>query len=69
MEDAVLLARCIEATPDDIASAFRRYERVRRVRTSEIQGTSQKNTWMREKTDPGWVYSYDAWTEPLPSVA
>ncbi|MEW6449877.1 MAG: FAD-dependent monooxygenase [Pseudomonadota bacterium] len=65
MEDAVLLARCVEATPGDIAGAFRRYERVRRVRTSEIQGTSQKNTWMREKTDPGWVYGYDAWTAPL----
>lgn len=69
MEDAVLLARCVEATPDDIPGAFRRYERVRRARTSEIQGTSQKNTWMREKTDPGWVYGYDAWTEPLPAVA
>ena len=69
MEDAVLLARCIKDTPDDISGAFRRYERVRRARTSEIQGTSQKNTWMKEKTDPGWVYGYDAWTEPLPSVA
>ena len=69
MEDAVLLARCVEAVPDDIPRAFRQYERVRRARTSKIQGTSQKNTWMREKTDPGWVYGYDAWTEPLPAVA
>ena len=65
MEDAVLLTRCIEATPDDIPAAFRRYERVRRQRTSQIQGTSQKNTWMREATDPAWVYGYDAWTAPL----
>jgi salicylate hydroxylase/6-hydroxynicotinate 3-monooxygenase len=69
MEDAALLARCVEAMPDDIAGAFRRYERVRRARTSQIQSTSQRNTWMREKTDPGWVYGYDAWTEPLPAVA
>jgi salicylate hydroxylase/6-hydroxynicotinate 3-monooxygenase len=65
MEDAVVLARCIEAQPDDIAAAFRRYETVRRERTSQIQGTSQKNTWMREATNPDWVYGYDAWTAPL----
>jgi salicylate hydroxylase/6-hydroxynicotinate 3-monooxygenase len=65
MEDAALLCRSIETTPDDLPSAFRRYERVRRERTSQIQGTSQKNTWMREATDPGWVYGYDAWTAPL----
>ena len=65
MEDAVLLTRCIEAAPDDVPAAFRRYERVRRQRTSQIQGTSQKNTWMREATDPDWVYGYDAWTAPL----
>ena len=52
-------------TPDDIPAAFRRYETVRRERTSQIQGTSQKNTWMREATDPAWVYGYDAWTAPL----
>jgi 6-hydroxynicotinate 3-monooxygenase len=65
MEDAVLLTRCLEAGPDDIPGAFRRYETVRRERTAQIQGTSQKNTWMREATDPDWVYGYDAWTAPL----
>jgi salicylate hydroxylase/6-hydroxynicotinate 3-monooxygenase len=65
MEDAVLLARCLDAAPDDVPAAFRRYETVRRERTSQIQGTSQKNTWMREATDPDWVYGYDAWTAPL----
>ena len=38
---------------------------MRRERTSQIQGTSQQNTWMREATDPDWVYGYDAWTAPL----
>jgi len=65
MEDAVLLSRCIDAAPDDIPSAFRRYEKVRRARTAQVQDTSQKNTWMREATDPGWVYGYDAWTASL----
>ena len=65
MEDAVVLARCLEAAPQDVPAAFRRYEAVRRQRTARIQGTSQQNTWMREATDPDWVYGYDAWTAPL----
>jgi 6-hydroxynicotinate 3-monooxygenase len=65
MEDAAVLARCIAAAPDDLASAFRRYEAVRRRRTARIQGTSQQNTWMRQASDPDWVYGYDAWTAPL----
>jgi len=69
MEDAVLLARCIAGAPNDLPSAFRRYETVRRARTARVQDTSQKNTWMREATDPGWVYGYDAWTAPLDTEA
>ena len=65
MEDAALLSRCLAGAPQDIPAAFRRYETVRRERTSQIQGTSQKNTWMREATDPDWVYGYDAWAAPL----
>lgn len=65
MEDAVLLSRCVEAAPNDVARAFRRYEAVRRERTARIQGISQQNTWMSSATDPGWVYGYDAWTTPL----
>jgi len=65
MEDAVVLGRCIAATPDDLPGAFRRYEAARRERTARIQGTSQQNTWMRQATDPDWVYGYDAWTAPL----
>jgi salicylate hydroxylase/6-hydroxynicotinate 3-monooxygenase len=68
MEDAVLLCRAIEAAPHDLPAAFRRYEAVRRQRTARIQGTSQQNTWMRQATDPDWVYGYDAWTAPLPAV-
>jgi salicylate hydroxylase/6-hydroxynicotinate 3-monooxygenase len=68
MEDAVVLCRCIEAQPGDIPAAFARYQIMRQERTAQIQGTSQKNTWMREATDPGWVYGYDPWTAPLPAT-
>ncbi len=69
MEDAVVLSRCIEAAPGDMAAAFARFEAARRERTARIQGTSSQNTFMRQPTDPSWVYGYDAWTEPLPESA
>ena len=69
MEDAVVLTRCIEAQPSDLPAAFARYEVVRKERTTRIQGTSQQNTFMRQPTDPGWVYGYDAWTARLPGHA
>ncbi|MEX2035965.1 MAG: FAD-dependent monooxygenase [Xanthobacteraceae bacterium] len=65
MEDAVVLSRCIAASPGDLPAAFARYEAVRKERTARIQGTSQQNTFMRHPTDPDWVYGYDAWTAPL----
>ena len=69
MEDAVVLSRCIEAQPNDIPAAFARFARARRERTARIQGTSQQNTFMRQPTNPDWVYGHDAWTEPLPEYA
>ena len=39
---------------------------VRKPRASAIQGTSRENTWMRQATDPMWVYGHDVWQEPLP---
>jgi salicylate hydroxylase/6-hydroxynicotinate 3-monooxygenase len=69
MEDAVVLSRCVEASPGDFAAAFRTYETARHERTARIQGTSQQNTWMRQATDPDWVYGYDAWSAPLPLTA
>ena len=65
MEDAVVLSRCIAASPADIPAAFARYAAARRERTARIQGTSQQNTFMRQPTNPDWVYGYDAWTAPL----
>jgi len=66
LEDAAVLARCLAAVRSDgIDAALARYEATRKPRTSDIQGASSQNTWMRYATDPGWVYGYDAWTEPL----
>ena len=66
MEDAVVLNRCIAVSQNDLPSAFARYAKARRERTARIQGTSSQNTFMRQPTDPDWVYGYDAWTAPLP---
>ena len=68
LEDGVVLSRCLaNVRSDGIGVALAKYEATRKPRTSEIQGTSSKNTWMRQSTDPSWVYGYDAWNEPLAS--
>lgn len=64
MEDAVVLGRCLEEMPD-IETAFSVFEATRKERTSRVQLTSHVNTWMRQATDPSWVYGYDAWSVPL----
>lgn len=66
IEDAAVLSRCLDgADADGVAQALGRYERSRIGRTSKIQLTSRLNTWMHHRTDPSWVYGYDAWTAPL----
>jgi salicylate hydroxylase/6-hydroxynicotinate 3-monooxygenase len=66
LEDAAVLSRCLEGVDaDGIVHAFRRYQVNRLPRTAEIQQASAKNTWMRNATDPTWVYGYDAWSVPL----
>ena len=66
LEDAAVLSRCLENIDSDgIDYAFRRYEANRLPRATEIQQTSSKNTWMRNATDPTWVYGYDVWSTPL----
>jgi 2-polyprenyl-6-methoxyphenol hydroxylase-like FAD-dependent oxidoreductase len=62
MEDGVMLARAIAASPADVAAALDRYHTARMARTAEAQAISHANTWMRAETDPGWCYGYDAWT-------
>ncbi len=79
IEDAAILARCLEGVAHaDWPLALQRYEQVRRPRASHIQSLSNlnKRNWMRvdpnaphdsvkEKSDPDWVYGYDACTAPL----
>jgi 2-polyprenyl-6-methoxyphenol hydroxylase-like FAD-dependent oxidoreductase len=71
IEDAAVLARCLEAVDgDDIAGAFRRYEAHRKPRTSLVQAISSANTWMKGgESDTSWLYGYDAWTAPLDAPA
>jgi 2-polyprenyl-6-methoxyphenol hydroxylase-like FAD-dependent oxidoreductase len=67
MEDAAVLARCIEEGAGDLPAAFALYEANRKPRTSRIQAISLANTWMEGsgQQDPAWLYGYDAWKVPL----
>jgi salicylate hydroxylase/6-hydroxynicotinate 3-monooxygenase len=67
IEDAAILARCIERYDgDDFAAAFELYEAHRKPRTSKIQAISSANTWMKGgDDDTSWLYGYDAWQVPL----
>ncbi len=66
MEDAVVLARCLDgAGTDRLPERFRLYELTRKGRTSRVQIGSHENRFMSGRTNPDWVYAYDAWTVPL----
>jgi 6-hydroxynicotinate 3-monooxygenase len=66
IEDAAVLSRCLAGVErEGVAAAFRRFEAVRKPRTSRVQLSSRTNTWLRDPTNPDWVYGYDAWTETL----
>jgi 6-hydroxynicotinate 3-monooxygenase len=69
MEDAAVLSRCLaDGDRERIAQALRRFEATRAARTSRVQLTSCRNTWLKDKTDADWVYGYNAWTVPLASL-
>jgi 6-hydroxynicotinate 3-monooxygenase len=66
VEDAAVLSRCLQGVDrSGVADAFRRFESTRKPRTSRVQLSSRTNTWLRDPTDPDWVYGYDAWAVPL----
>jgi len=66
IEDAAVLSRCLDGVErEGIANAFSRFEATRKQRTTRVQETSRRNTWLKEKTDADWVYAYDAWSVPL----
>ncbi|WP_338617602.1 FAD-dependent monooxygenase [Pigmentiphaga sp. CHJ604] len=69
LEDSVVLARCVAAHRTDLDAAFRLFEQVRKPRTSAVQAGSSANNWMRESTNPDWVYGYDAWNVSLDAGA
>jgi salicylate hydroxylase/6-hydroxynicotinate 3-monooxygenase len=70
IEDAAVLSRCLKGVDrDGVAEAFRRFEATRKPRTSRVQSSSRTNTWLKNPTDPDWVYGYDAWTAPLAEPA
>jgi 6-hydroxynicotinate 3-monooxygenase len=69
IEDAAVISRCVRGVDrSGVADAFRRFEATRKPRTSRMQLSSRTNTWLRDPTDPDWVYGYDAWTTPLASA-
>jgi salicylate hydroxylase/6-hydroxynicotinate 3-monooxygenase len=69
IEDAAMLSRCLaNVDRDGVAVAFRRFEATRKPRTSRVQLSSRTNTWLKERTDPDWVYGYDAWNEPFAAL-
>ena len=66
LEDAVVLARCFdEMACEGVERVFDVYEATRKPRTSAVQAGSSANTWMRNATNPDWLYGYDAWAAPL----
>jgi len=65
IEDAVVLARHLAATPDAPAEALKRYEAARHDRTARIQIGSRGNNWLKEGGNADWVYEYNAWNVAL----
>jgi salicylate hydroxylase len=66
IEDAVILARCMEGTrPDGIKSALRHYENARQQRTATVQRMSLENEWMKKPGNADWLYGYNAWEVPI----
>lgn len=65
IEDAVVLARALDAHSTDVPTALRHYEGARKERTAAIQRGSLANEWLKEGGNADWVYGYNAWTTPL----
>jgi 6-hydroxynicotinate 3-monooxygenase len=66
IEDAVVLARCVElVSREGIPNALAVYAANRKERTARMQLTNRENTWLRFRTDTDWVYEFDAWRTEL----
>ncbi|MBV9251555.1 MAG: FAD-dependent monooxygenase [Acetobacteraceae bacterium] len=64
IEDAAVLARCLVQT-DDHGAAFALYQTSRMSRVSKVRRISAENSFLRQPTDPAWIFGYDAVTVPL----
>ena len=68
LEDAVVFARSLaEFGPRHLDEVYKTFEATRKPRASAVQAGSSANTWMRDATNPDWLYGYDAWKAPLES--
>jgi salicylate hydroxylase/6-hydroxynicotinate 3-monooxygenase len=66
MEDAAVLARCLEGVgPDGVNAAFEAFAGARMERTARIQLVSHQNVWLHRSGNTDWVFGYDAWQAPL----
>lgn len=66
IEDAVVLARCIdESKGDNLEVVWQKYENTRLERTSKIQISSRSNEWLKNGGNGDWVYEYNAWETPI----
>ncbi|MEX2407562.1 MAG: FAD-dependent monooxygenase, partial [Rhodovibrionaceae bacterium] len=66
IEDAAMLARCFDETPDgDFQDAFALYAANRMQRTERVQNESRENTWLKFEQNPDWVFDYDVFEVPL----
>ncbi|HEX4411359.1 MAG TPA: FAD-dependent monooxygenase [Xanthobacteraceae bacterium] len=68
LEDAAVFARCLaELGPSQIQEVYKAFEATRKPRASAVQAGSSANNWMRNATNPDWLYGYDAWKAPIES--
>ena len=66
MEDAAVLARCLEGIgPDGVNAAFETFAGARMERTGRVQLVSHQNVWLHRSGNTDWVFGYDAWNAPL----
>jgi salicylate hydroxylase/6-hydroxynicotinate 3-monooxygenase len=66
MEDAAVLARCLEGIgPDGVNAAFEMFAGARMERTGRVQLVSHQNVWLHRSGNTDWVFGYDAWKTPL----
>lgn len=64
LEDAAVLARCLEAA-EDAPAGLAAYETLRKGRASRIQINSHNNEWQGRQVDADWVYGHNVWNSPL----